>query len=393
MVSYDGTNKSSAGCAQHLPYWEINTPYTRELYNEAMAEASPEAVKFCNPDGYNGPEIEVDASTLTEDQWQARRADHLGGSDISAIFGANKLKTNLDLFYAKTGKQPIIPEEETSQSRLNKLWGHIAEEYVAAWLSERYPYNDIITDTNIYSMPGKPYITANIDRMMRKPDGSYCLVEIKTTSSFNKAEWENGNIPIPYIYQVRTYMAILGVWECVVVCMFDRDTLIANTIKRDLDEEMRIIQGCDDFWQNHVVPRIPPEPLGDTKALMDTLHRYTGDANKSAPGILLGSEYAELCKEYTDAYAKYKAASDVAKGYEAQYKKLAVPFAMAMGVSTQGTVIGPDGLKWLVKLTPKMSNASIDRQKLEALYPDAFKACDVPRRETSRTLTIKVVKK
>lgn len=242
MASYDGTNKSSAGCAQHLPYWEINTPYTRELYNEAMAEASPEAVKFCNPDGYNGPEIEVDASTLTEDQWQARRADHLGGSDISAIFGANKFKTNLDLFYAKTGKQPIVPEEETSQSRLNKLWGHISEEYVDAWLSERYPYNDIITDTNIYSMPGKPYITANIDRMMRKPDGSYCLVEIKTTSSFNKAEWENGNIPIPYIYQVRTYMAILGVWECVVVCMFDRDTLIANTIKRDLDEEMRVLR-------------------------------------------------------------------------------------------------------------------------------------------------------
>ena len=134
-------------------------------------------------------------------------------------------------------------------------------------------------------------------------------------------------------------------------------------------------------------------PMAKDVAIPHTLHRYTGDANKSAPGILLGSEYAELCKEYTDAYAKYKAASDVAKGYEAQYKKLAVPFAMAMGVSTQGTVIGPDGLKWLVKLTPKMSNASVDRQKLEALYPDAFKACDVPRRETSRTLTIKVVKK
>lgn len=109
MASYDGTNKSSAGCAQHLPYWEINAPYTRELYNEAMAEASPEAVKFCNPDGYNGPEIEVDASTLTEDQWQARRADHLGGSDISAIFGANKFKTNLDLFYAKDWKAADCP--------------------------------------------------------------------------------------------------------------------------------------------------------------------------------------------------------------------------------------------------------------------------------------------
>ncbi len=49
MASYDGTNKSSAGCAQHLPYWEINTPYTRKLYNEAMAEASPEAGKVLQP--------------------------------------------------------------------------------------------------------------------------------------------------------------------------------------------------------------------------------------------------------------------------------------------------------------------------------------------------------
>ena len=244
MASYDGTNKSSAGCAQHLPYWEIKTEHTKNLYNEAMAMASPEAVAFCDPDNYQGPDIEVDASTLTEDQWQARRADHLGGSDISAIFGENHFKTNLDLYYSKTGKVPAVQEEESSASRLNKLWGHISEEYVDAWLSEKYPYNDIITDTNIYAMPGRPYITANIDRMMRKPDGSYCLVEIKTTSPFNKAAWENGNIPIPYIYQVRTYMAILGVWECVVVCMFDRDTLIANTIKRDLDEEMRIIQGC-----------------------------------------------------------------------------------------------------------------------------------------------------
>ena len=127
------------------------------------------------------PDIEVDASTLTEDQWQARRADHLGGSDISAIFGENHFKTNLDLYYSKTGKVPAVQEEESSASRLNKLWGHISEEYVDAWLSEKYPYNDIITDTNIYAMPGRPYITANIDRMMRKPDGSYCLVEIKTT--------------------------------------------------------------------------------------------------------------------------------------------------------------------------------------------------------------------
>ena len=308
MASYDGTNKSSAGCAQHLPYWEIKTEHTKNLYNEAMAMATQEAVAFCDPDNYQGPDIEVDASTLTEDQWQARRADHLGGSDISAIFGENHFKTNLDLYYAKTGKVPAVQEEESSASRLNKLWGHISEEYVDAWLSEKYPYNDIITDTNIYAMPGRPYITANIDRMMRKPDGSYCLVEIKTTSPFNKAAWENGNIPIPYIYQVRTYMAILGVWECVVVCMFDRDTLIANTIKRDLDEEMRIIQGCEDFWMGNVLPHFPPVPLGEPEAALDTIHKYAGDADKKAPSKVLDKSFADICSKYSKVRAERDAA-------------------------------------------------------------------------------------
>ena len=63
MASYDGTNKSSAGCAQHLPYWEIKTEYTKNLYNEAMGMASQEAVEFCNPDGYNRLFFEVEART------------------------------------------------------------------------------------------------------------------------------------------------------------------------------------------------------------------------------------------------------------------------------------------------------------------------------------------
>ena len=77
--------------------------------------------------------------------------------------------------------------------------------------------------------------------MMRKPDGSYCLLEFKTANSLKKSEWENGNVPPQYIYQVRQYMAIMGVWECIVVCMFDRDNVVANTVVRDLDEEMRIL--------------------------------------------------------------------------------------------------------------------------------------------------------
>ena len=49
------------------------TPYTRELYNEAMAAASPEAVKFCNPDG-RVPEW---AENYQETEVEHRHVSHL----------------------------------------------------------------------------------------------------------------------------------------------------------------------------------------------------------------------------------------------------------------------------------------------------------------------------
>lgn len=56
-----------------------------------------------------------------------------------------------------------------------------------------------------------------------------------------------------------------------VVCMFDRDNVVANTVVRDLDEEMRIIDGLDEFWNDHVLAHIPPEPLGTADGIISTL--------------------------------------------------------------------------------------------------------------------------
>ena len=43
---------------------------------------------------------------------------------------------------------------------------------------------------------------------------------------------------------------------------------------RDLDEEMRIIDGLDEFWNDHVLPRIPPEPLGTADGIISTLSDF-----------------------------------------------------------------------------------------------------------------------
>ena len=119
MPTYDGTQKANSGCAQNIPYHIFRTSYVDNLRQDALAMASSEAIAFCDVDNFSGPEIECDASTLTEDEWQKRRAHTIGGSDCAAIFGENKYKTNLDVYYEKIGKQPVFAQEETPESRLN----------------------------------------------------------------------------------------------------------------------------------------------------------------------------------------------------------------------------------------------------------------------------------
>ena len=187
-------------------------------------------------------------------------------------------------------------------------------------------------------------------------------------------------------------MAILGVWECVVVCMFDRDTLIANTIKRDLDEEMRIIQGCDEFWMNHVIPHIPPEPIGAPEATLKTIHKHAGDADKKAPSVALGADFAELCEKYSEKKAQRDAAKRTFDKLDEECKDMVVPFAAAMGKSVLAETVGTDGTRWLLKYSPRMSRASVDMQKLEALYPKAYKDCFIPQKESSRVFTLKAAK-
>lgn len=71
-----------------------------------------------------------------------------------------------------------------------------------------------------------------------------------------------------------TQKANSGCAQNIVVCMFDRDNVVANTVVRDLDEEMRIIDGLDEFWNDHVLPRIPPEPLGTADGIISTLSDF-----------------------------------------------------------------------------------------------------------------------
>ena len=60
------------------------------------------------------PEIVVDISELTREEWLDYRKKGIGGSDVAAIMGISPFATIRDLYNNKVGILPAIPKEEES---------------------------------------------------------------------------------------------------------------------------------------------------------------------------------------------------------------------------------------------------------------------------------------
>ena len=396
MASYDGTQKSE-GHGQHIAYWKCDTPLIQKIKQEALAKASQEAIDYCDVDDYSGPMIECDAAEETKDMteteaeqwWRARREHTLGGSDVGAIFGVDSFKTNIDLYYHKTGQFPeSMKKEDDVTSALNKRWGHLAESFASYWVliheqkDEFDPNAQVLIDTNIYAHPKYPYMTTNIDGILLKGDGSIILLEYKPAGIFGDAqkEWEDGNIPVKYLLQVRFYMAILGIWVAKVVCVFTRDKVISQTVYRDLDEEMRILEGVRDFWENHVLVREMPDPIGDPEKLLQDMN-ICMPAAKQQPNVynsklLMDEKLDKVCKEYIQLDTQKSVVKAQLETIETTQKNIRVQLVAALGGFVDGIVRSFDGKsEWLVSNKGRRAPAKVDKKKLKALYPDAYNDC------------------
>ena len=128
------------------------------------------------------PKVLCSTAGMTENDWLAWRKTGIGGSEAGIILGSNPYRTKRELFYEKTGVEPVN-EKETSTLALR--WGHALEETVA----QEFSYK---TGLRVYQMPEMyqhpiyPFMQGNIDRFIDFPDGTRGILECKT-----------GKIPTP----------------------------------------------------------------------------------------------------------------------------------------------------------------------------------------------------
>lgn len=198
----------------------------------------------------------VKTNALTHEEWLRYRKQGIGGSDAGAICGLNPYVSPIEVYMNKT-EDAIDDIDNEAMKQGRDLENYVAQRFMeATGLKVR-------RSNSMYVHKEYPFMLANIDRMVV---GENIGLECKTASPYNINKWKDGEIPSHYLIQCYHYMAVTGAdaWYIAVV-IFGNEF---KYVKIERDEEIieNLIKIEKEFWNNHVLSRILPEPDGSESA-------------------------------------------------------------------------------------------------------------------------------
>ena len=402
------SGKGSKHWASGTEYWKDDSPTTQYLKKEAIAKASPEALAFLGELATNhpGPIIEVKTKEdgrvdLSPEGQQARRKTHLGGSDLASVFGVSRFTSRLELFYMKTGKKPRLVDNDPMRDVI-LAYGHACEDVCAQAWAIRYPEWDIRADETIYNHPRYPFLSANLDRIIRGEDGCWMVGEIKcpVVQEAERMWWKDNedlldyqkqNVPEEYELQVRLYMAILDIWQARFAVMLSPTRILYRVVYRDLDKEAALLKGCINFWENHVLKGVPPEANGDEKdgvLALDAAKRYAPTPQRNRT-IKLPASLQDTAVEILELQAQSTELTKQENALKNKLSALKAKVAIEMRDSVEGYIDCPNGLTIQVMYKPQKGRQSVDFDKLKEDYPDAYASCVTTPEEGPRPVKVK----
>lgn len=204
------------------------------------------------------------------------RKTFLGSSDISAILGINPWMTPLSLYLEKIGE---TKQEDKPVFKRGKRWELPALEM----LMDKIEDEDGQRPKVIYH--NQRYIDTKYDFLSCEIDAEFILggervnVEIKTVDVRKAWEWgeeeDSNNIPLHYAAQTMFGLGITGRDRCIVAALFGADEIKKFQIERDNETIKGMREKAVDFWMNHVLERVPPEPV-NMSDMMNLFKKFNG---------------------------------------------------------------------------------------------------------------------
>lgn len=287
-------------------------------------------------------------------EWLMERKAGIGGSEIACILGASNWNSARHVWLSKMGMFDDKPQKQSEQAR----WGNILETTVATeWaLRENRKWIHIPV---ILQDDERSYLLANIDGFTLSDDEEQVvgILEIKTTSAYNNDIWEFGPLPDNYLHQTNWYCGITRLPCFDIVCLVGGQKLYSYHMLADAERHRKQVEAADAFWNQNMLKGIEPEATAVDK--QEVLDNAEADGE---PVIFEGDEVENL----TEAYCQLRDKMSTLKELK---DEISAKILVALGSAPEG-VTKTHSVKII-----HTNRRSVNYEKLENMYPDAFADC------------------
>jgi putative phage-type endonuclease len=314
------------------------------------------------------------SQTEDEAQWLANRTKGIGGSEIGTICGVNKYSSARLLYFKKTGQYEDSESFSFSDESLERMsWGHKLEPIVADEFMQRTGKKVVICPATLRHKD-HPWMIANVDRIIVDDEGKPVgILEVKTADARLLKDWEDGEIPMSYIYQLNWYLMILDLKYGAFAALIGGNRFVMIEVYRNEDLCKDMFEAGDRFWNYNVKSLISPE-LSGSDADSDFLKEQYGNVVKNSELMMVEEEYTELAQDIVDGKAQIK-----------ELEKRVAEATNKLKEKLQDTEIGYTA-DHIIKWSPR-KQTRVDTDKLKTDFPEVYEAC---KKTTSyRVFTVK----
>ena len=198
----------------------------------------------------------VSTLNLDKKSWLRYRKRGIGGSDAGAVCGLNPYHTAIQVYYDKTSDE--IEEIDNEAMRQGREF----EDYVAGRFCEASG-KKVRRANAMYYDEKNPFMLADVDRMVV---GENAGLECKTASPYMAEKWEDGKIPLSYQIQCHHYMSVCNTDAWYIAVLIYGKEFKYYRIERDEQVIADLIRIEKEFWREHVMKRVMPDPAGSKTA-------------------------------------------------------------------------------------------------------------------------------
>ena len=310
------------------------------------------------------PEVVVDITGLSNEDWLEYRKSGIGGSDAGIILGVSSYKLPRDVYFEKIGRTPDMPEDE---NWVTLEVGKRLEDLVAEIFAKKTGFR-VWKENRMLRHPLYPYMIADIDYMYETSSGEIGILECKTGSHYVKDKWDGGAVPYTYEVQCRHYMAVRNVFASYAACLHGNteNDFIYQKIERDLDFEEDLIEQEGMFWYDYVEKQKEPPLTGDGDLMLRSLKRYQAERNQQEE-LLFDDVYGDVFEKILEMKNEKSALDKAGRELEGKIKTLYAQFAAMLGSGTKGKCVA-DGCEYLITYKPSyrtlIPKEAMERMKL-----------------------------